>query len=68
MPPAEKPTAGALLLSLIPFAAMCLSVAAWDRTEPFILGLPFNIFWLLSWIILTPAFMWGAYRLSKRLK
>lgn len=60
----KRPSAGALFLSLVPFAAMCFSVSAWDRVHPMVFGLPFNIFWLISWIILTPACMWGVYRLE----
>jgi hypothetical protein len=29
-----------------------------------VLGLPFNFFWLISWLLLTPLCMWGAYRLE----
>lgn len=43
---------------------MCFSVGLWDRVEPMILGLPFNLFWLTLWIVLTPCCMWGAYRLE----
>lgn len=43
---------------------MCFSVAAWDRVYPMILGLPFNLFWLLSWIVLTSICMWAAYRVE----
>jgi hypothetical protein len=50
---------------LIPFAAICFSVPLWDRIEPFVLGLPFNFFWLLLWMLLTPLFMWCAYRLER---
>jgi hypothetical protein len=32
--------------------------------HPMVLGLPFNLFWLISWIWLTPLFMWGAYRIE----
>jgi hypothetical protein len=31
-----------------------------------VLGLPFNFFWLISWLLLTPVCMWGAYRLEAR--
>jgi hypothetical protein len=55
---------GAILLGLVPFAAMCFSVAVWDRIDPVVGGLPFNIFWLISWIVLTPLCMWGAYHLE----
>ena len=60
----KNPSTGALLLGLIPFVAMCFSVAAWDRVEPMVLGLPFNFFWLLLWTMLTPVCLWGAYRLE----
>jgi hypothetical protein len=60
----KTPSLGAILLSLVPFAAMCFSVPLWDRIDPVIAGLPFNIFWLISWILLTPLCMWGAYRLE----
>jgi hypothetical protein len=51
-----------LLLGLVPFAAMCFSVSAWDRIYPRVLGLPFNLFWLTAWTVLTPLCLWGAYR------
>ncbi len=60
----KRPSLGAILLGLIPFVATCFSVALWDRIHPFVLGLPFNLFWLVSWQLLTPLFMWGAYRLE----
>jgi Protein of unknown function (DUF3311) len=61
----KRPSLGAILLGLIPFAATCFSVALWDRVYPRILGLPFNFFWLILWLLLTPLLMWGAYRLEE---
>jgi hypothetical protein len=29
-------------------------------------GIPFNLFWLISWILLTPLCMWGAYKVEVR--
>jgi Protein of unknown function (DUF3311) len=60
----RKPSPGALLLALIPFVAMCFSVPLWDRIEPMVLGLPFNLFWLIAWIVLSSGCMWLAYRLE----
>ena len=60
----KKPSAGALLLGLIPFAAMCFSVPLWDRIEPMLFGIPFNLFWLISWIVLSTVCMWAAYRVE----
>ena len=60
----RKPSVGAILLALTPFVAVCFSVSLWDRIYPIVLGLPFNFFWLIAWLLLTPACMWGAYRLE----
>ena len=61
----RKPSAGALLLALLPFGAMCFSVSLWDRIDPMLFGLPFNLFWLISWIVLSPVCMWGAYQIER---
>jgi hypothetical protein len=62
--PVKKPSPGALLLGLIPFLAMCFSVALWDRVDPMILGLPFNLIWLIGWIGLSTLCLWAAYRVE----
>ena len=56
-----RPSIGSILLGLIPFAATCFSVSLWDRIHPMIFGLPFNFFWLVLWLFLTPVCMGGAY-------
>jgi hypothetical protein len=58
----QKPSPIALLLGLIPFAAMCFSVALWDRVYPMIFGIPFNLAWLICWIVLSTVCMAAAYR------
>jgi hypothetical protein len=60
----KTPSLGAILLALIPFFAMCFSVPLWDRIDPMVLGLPFNLFWLLTWIVLTTPCLWAAYRIE----
>ena len=60
----KKPSVGALLLGVIPFIAMCFSVSLWDRVEPLIFGLPFNLFWLITWIVLSTLCMGAAYRVE----
>ena len=62
----KRPSAGALLLALIPFGGICLSVSLWDRATPVVLGLPFNFFWLLTWIMATPVVMGVVYRMEKK--
>ncbi|MEO8052537.1 MAG: DUF3311 domain-containing protein [Acidobacteriota bacterium] len=59
-----KPSLWAIVVALIPFCAMCFSVSAWDRIYPMVLGLPFNFFWLLLWIVLTSVCMGAIYRIE----
>ena len=59
-----KPSLGAILVGVIPFAALCFSVPLWDRIHPFVLGLPFNIFWIITWIVLTPICLFAAHRIE----
>lgn len=49
----KKPSASAVALGVIPFIGMCFSVPFWDRVKPIVLGLPFNLFWLIVWIAIS---------------
>jgi hypothetical protein len=60
----KRPSFWTICLALIPFLAMCFSVPLWDRIYPMVFGLPFNMCWLLSWIVLTSMCMWRVYRLE----
>ena len=60
----KPPSLGSILLGVIPFTATCFTVSLWDRIYPMVLGLPFNVFWLILWLLLTPLSMWGAYRIE----
>lgn len=60
----KRPSLSALLFGIVPFAAICLAVPLWDRIYPMVFGLPFNFFWLILWILLTPVFLWFAYRIE----
>jgi hypothetical protein len=62
----HKPSLQAILVGLIPFIATCFSVPLWDRVHPFVLGLPFNIFWIVLWILMTPVCMTFAYKIERR--
>ncbi len=62
----KRPSAGALLFGFIPFIAICFSVSLWDRVYPVVFGLPFNFFWLILWMFLTPICLWAAYRMEVR--
>jgi len=56
----------ALLLTSIPFVAVCFTVPLWDRVYPLVFGLPFNLAWLIGWIPLSSLCMAGVYQLRKR--
>jgi hypothetical protein len=62
----RRPALGSILLGLIPFTGACFSVSLWDRVYPTVFGIPFNFCWAISWILLTPLCMWGAYRIEMR--
>ena len=62
----QKGTKFALLLGAIPFITLVFALPFVNRTEPVILGLPFLLFWILSWLILTPAILFTAYVLEKK--
>ena len=55
-----------LLLTSIPFVAICFTVPLWDRVYPLVFGLPFNLAWLIAWIPLSSLCMAGLYQLRKR--
>ena len=52
----------AVICAVIPVLALTLGVAFADRLDPRIAGLPFLQAWIVAWVLLTPAFMWAAYR------
>lgn len=62
----QRPALSSILLGLIPFVAACFTVTLWDRIQPMVFGIPFNFFWSISWMVLTPVCLWGAYRIEAR--
>ena len=56
----------AVLLALVPVLALTLAIPWANRQEPRLLGLPFLLAWIVSWILLTPLFMAAVYRLDHR--
>jgi hypothetical protein len=54
------------LLAVIPIASLSIAVPFVNRIEPRIGGLPFILFWILIWVLLTPAFLWTIGRVEKR--
>lgn len=62
------PSRLALACAFIPFIAMAFTVPWWDRIEPRVLGLPFNLAWLVTWIPLSAGCLWAASRIEARRK
>ncbi len=44
-------------LAVLPFIGMLVLIPLVNRTEPFVLGLPFLLFWIVVWVALTAACM-----------
>ena len=65
-PRVKKPATGSILLALIPFCGLCFSVPLWDRVTPTVMGLPFNLFWVMAWIAGTPLVLSFIYRIERR--
>jgi len=62
----KKGTRIALILGAIPFVTMVFALPLVNRIEPIVLGLPFLLFWLLAWVVLTPVILALAYKLEKK--
>jgi hypothetical protein len=62
----NRPSLASILIGLVPFVAICLSVPLFDRIHPIVFGLPFNLFWIIAWMLVTPVLMWRAYRRESR--
>jgi hypothetical protein len=52
----------AVICAIVPVLALTVGVVFANHLEPRILGLPFVLAWIVGWVLLTPAFMWAAYR------
>jgi hypothetical protein len=63
----KKGTKLALLFAAVPFITLVLALPLVNRLEPVILGLPFLLFWILTWVVLTPPILFAAYLFEKKL-
>jgi hypothetical protein len=52
-------------LSALPFIGVLVGIFFANRVEPFVLGLPFALFWVTSWVVLTAIIMAIVYRLDR---
>jgi hypothetical protein len=54
------------VLSALPFLGILGGIFFANRVEPFVLGLPFALFWVTLWVVLTALIMAIVYRLDDR--
>ena len=52
-------------LSALPFLGILVGIFFANRVEPFVLGLPFALFWVTLWVVLTAIIMAVVYRLDR---
>jgi uncharacterized protein DUF3311 len=53
-------------LAALPFVGILVGMFFANRTEPFVLGLPFALFWVTLWVLLTAGIMAVIYTLDHR--
>ena len=63
----KKGTKYALILGAIPFITLVFALPIVNRIKPVVFGLPFILFWILCWVILTPLILFIAYMLERKL-
>ncbi|MFI1337761.1 DUF3311 domain-containing protein [Streptomyces sp. NPDC020845] len=52
------------LLGVIPFIGILGGIFFANRVTPYVLGMPFILFWLVMWVVLISATMAVIYRLD----
>jgi hypothetical protein len=52
------------LLAALPFLGLLGGIPFANRVTPFVLGLPFILFWIVLWVVLTSVIMWVIYTLD----
>ena len=60
----KSKTMSILIGMVTPMVAIVLLFPFWNKVEPFVLGFPFNYFWIFAWLFLTSACLWIAFRLD----
>ena len=52
------------VLAFIPFLGVLGGIFFANRVEPYIIGLPFILFWIVAWVVLTSVLMTVIYMLD----
>lgn len=52
------------LLAIIPFIGMLGGIGLFNKVQPFVLGMPFLMFWIVAWTVVGSLIMWIIYKLD----
>jgi hypothetical protein len=53
-------------LAAIPFVGILVGMFFANSVEPYVLGLPFAMFWVVMWVVVSSGLMAAVYRLDAR--
>ncbi len=53
------------LLTAVPILALIAALPFVNRIYPLVLGLPFLLFWMLAWVMVTPVLLGLAYVITR---
>ena len=56
------------LLAVIPTIGMLAGIPFANRVEPYVLGLPFLLFWIVAWVVATSGVMGVIWLLDRERK
>ena len=54
------------VLAALPAVALTLAIPLANRVQPSLGDAPFLLLWIVGWVIATPIFLFGIYRLERR--
>ena len=54
------------MLAALPFLGILVGVCFANSVEPYVLGLPFAMFWVVMWVVVSAGLMAIVYRLDTR--
>jgi hypothetical protein len=54
------------LLAALPFLGLLGGIPFVNRVTPFVLGLPFILFWIVLWVVITSVIMFVIYSTDPR--
>jgi len=62
----SKGTKRALAFAAVPFLTLVFCLPLVNRVHPVILGLPFLLFWIVFWVLVTPLVLFLADRAKRK--